>query len=131
MMFRARQIERGLATVKQDTALVIVDTLANFTPKDTGRARANWNAALDKPDTSVQMEGPFRSSDETVDDARAVIQSARPGQEIHISNSLPYIERLNHGWSRRAPSGFFERAVRVGRQVAVEGRLFDKLKGDE
>lgn len=131
MMARAKQIERGLATVKQDTAIVIVGTLARFTPKDTGRARANWNASLGKPDTSVQMEGPFRSSEETEDAARAVIRESRPGQSIEITNSLPYIERLNRGWSRRAPSGFVERALRVGKQVAVEGRLFDKLKGDE
>jgi hypothetical protein len=130
MMLRARQVERGLATIKQDTAIVILDTLARFTPKDTGRARANWNASLGQPDESVAMDGPFRSSDETASDARKVIETARPGQQIHLTNALPYIDKLNRGSSRRAPAGFVERALRVGRQVAVEGRLFDRLKGD-
>jgi hypothetical protein len=131
MMLRARQVERGLADVKQDTAQVIADTLARFTPKKSGRARANWNASLDRADESVQMEGPFRSSDETSADARKVIEQARPGQQIQITNALEYIDRLNRGSSRKAPAGFVERALRVGRQVAVEGRLFDRLKGDE
>ena len=128
MMVRARQVELGLATIKQDTALVILDTLARFTPKDTGRARANWNASIDRADESVEMEGPFRSSDETSADARRVIEQARPGQPIHITNALPYIGKLNKGSSRRAAAGFVERALRVGRQVAVEGRLFGRFK---
>ena len=131
MMHRARQIERGMATVKQDVVVVLVGTLSRFTPKLTGRARANWNVGIGAPDLSVDLDGPFRSSEATEAEARIRAARAKTGQSIEVSNALPYIRKLNRGSSRKAPAGFVERAVRVARQVAHEGRFLDRLKGGQ
>lgn len=131
MQHRARQIELGLKDVKVDTAVALVGILSRFTPKDSGRARANWNVGVGKPDESVDLEGPFRSSQETEDAARARASRARPGEDIHVTNALPYLPRLNRGSSRKAPAGFVERAVRVARQTVVEARLFGRFGGGE
>ena len=42
---------------------------------------------------------------------------------VYISNNLPYIQRLNDGYSQQAPENFVESAVQV-----AEGRLREKLK---
>ena len=128
MTWYGRQIQQNFDDVMRRSAATIHEIATQFTPKDTGRARSNWNVGINRVDDSVRTEGPFRSESETVADGKAAIARAKQGDEIHITNSLPYIDRLNRGWSHRAPAGFVERAVRVGRQVAVESKLIEGLR---
>ena len=32
---------------------------------------------------------------------------------IYITNNVPYIDRLNNGWSQQSPAGFVDKAVQV------------------
>jgi hypothetical protein len=74
------------------------------TPVLTGRARRGWTVGLNKrPRRAKKGANP--------EDGFAVIKSAKPGEPIYIVNRLPYINRLNNGWSKKAPASFFERAV--------------------
>jgi hypothetical protein len=74
------------------------------TPVLTGRARRGWTVGIGKrPRRAKKGANP--------EDGFAIIKSAKPGDTIYIVNRLPYMSRLNFGWSRKAPSGFFERAV--------------------
>jgi hypothetical protein len=128
MTWYGRQIQQNFDDVMRRSAATIHEIVTQFTPKDTGRARSNWNVGVNRVDDSANLEGPFRSESETIADGKAVIARAKQGDEIHITNALPYIDRLNRGWSHRAPAGFVERAVRVGRQVAVESKLIEGLR---
>ncbi len=65
------------------------------------------------------------SAAETINQARAVLATKKPGQKIYITNNLPYIRRLNDGYSKQAPAGFVERAVLIGRKM----RKNFKIKG--
>lgn len=39
------------------------------------------------------------------------IETVVPGQFASIVNPVPYMERLNNGWSRQAPAGFIDQAI--------------------
>lgn len=116
-----------LITVNADagyraTALVVDQVLVVSTPVKTGRARSNWRASSERP--------LYRTVDETsaqaaLDQAKTVIQADRSGT-LYITNNLPYIGRLNDGWSAQAPAGFVERAIQAGLTEASRIRL---LKG--
>lgn len=39
------------------------------------------------------------------------IETVVPGQFASIVNAVPYMERLNSGWSKQAPAGFVDQAI--------------------
>lgn len=71
-------VERTQANAEDVFRALVLDIFSSIqirTPVDTGRARGNWQ---------VEFNGP---------------------QSATISNNLPYIERLENGWSQQAPAG--------------------------
>lgn len=82
------------------------------TPVDTGRARGNWLASLGLP-----IESPSEREDQsghvTVSENNSIITGRKTGQNIYITNNLPYINKLNNGYSAQAPAMFVEKASQV------------------
>ena len=71
------------------------------TPVDTGRARGAWGIGADPADR-LDPSGGAAVAD--------VVQALRPGVfrnggEMVLSNNLPYIGRLEYGYSQQAPGG--------------------------
>lgn len=83
------------------------------TPVDTGRARSNWQVELGQAATGV-LDPIDKSGQGAISAGTKVIQGYKSGSSVNITNNLPYIERLNDGWSAQAPAGFVEKAVQVG-----------------
>jgi hypothetical protein len=106
-------VEIGPGIVARRIALGVFSDLLFRTPVDTGRARSNWKISVGSPDFSV-LEALGSAADSTllqVATAEQVLYRFRGNQVIYITNGLPYIERLNEGWSQQAPAGFVEAAV--------------------
>lgn len=81
------------------------------TPVDTGWARSNWIPNIGEP-----IEAPVgsRSNVNTAPQNQALGQVANYSLNkgrVYISNNVPYILRLNEGYSKQAPAGFVQRAV--------------------
>lgn len=94
-------------------ALAVDAAVVLATPVDTGRARANWQVEIGGPASGV-VEPTDKSGQTAISAGTKVIQDYKGGNSINITNNLPYIERLNEGWSKQAPAGFVEQAVNVG-----------------
>ena len=109
----AEGIERGAAERVGTTALAIGQRLAITTPVDTGRARSNWFASKGAPVADIRDNIDLGGS-ASVADVRRIAESVEKGESIFITNSLPYIRRLNEGSSKQAPAGFIDAAVRYG-----------------
>ena len=108
-----RQIEVNSLEVMKNTALVVDQAVVLATPVDTGRARSNWITELNQP-TSEIVPASDRSGQGAISQGAAVIAQARQGNTIHITNNLPYISRLNNGYSAQAPASFVEQAIQIG-----------------
>lgn len=78
--------------VTRKTAFDLQADLSLQTPVDTGRARANWLPSLNQPRADTVSAGA------EVDTNAATIGYKIDGT-IFIANNLPYIQRLNNGWS--------------------------------
>ena len=135
-------LQVGVSKVSDETAIAVVKELAESTPVDTSKAISNWQVKINKEITTPieahvpGMQGSTRDQSVNVTVAAAYAALAQkqsivgriltkffktaPKREIHIGNVLPYISRLNEGYSNQAPSGFVERAVMVGRQKAIK-----------
>lgn len=136
-----KRIEENADALTRKTALAVDAAVVIATPVDEGRARSNWQVNLDGPaDGTVDAYSPGEEGSTGGANTRAAIeqgkstistyQGGRAGAAIHITNNLPYIKRLNDGWSGQAPAGFVENAVLVG-VAAVQGAgslLQDALK---
>lgn len=116
-----------------EVALAIVTNLAPETPVDTSKALSNWRVGIgQKSALAIPPHSPGRhgSTQEasvaaTIAEAKAKLAAKKPGETIWISNVLPYIRRLNEGYSKQAPAGFVERAILIGRKIAetISARL--------
>jgi hypothetical protein len=75
------------------------------TPVDTGRARGNWfptiGTASNQRDDDLWDPGGQKS----IAAIAAQVGLLTLGDVAWLSNNLPYINRLEEGWSKQAPSG--------------------------
>lgn len=106
-------------------AVSLIQSLQTATPYATGQAQASWLATVGMAGTAFY--GPSGLSSAPADLAHkpptrvdvagsqalslAVIEGWRLGQPLTIYNAVPYIVRLNAGYSRQAPGGFVEAAL--------------------
>lgn len=107
-----KQLKRNLSHATAEFILEVTANLIEATPVDTGWARANWIPSLGAP-VSFTVGTP--SSVDTGPQQAAMLalmtyDSATPAK-AYVTNNVPYINRLNYGWSAQAPSGFVRIAV--------------------
>lgn len=92
-------------------ALELFGSVIKDTPVDTGRARGNWQTSMDSPatgETDRKGEGPALA------EVSQQAASFGAGKVIYLSNGLPYILRLEYGWSKQQPGGMARRnAARI------------------
>lgn len=81
-----------------------------------GRFRANWNLGIGAPDLSTTQKTDRSAKGGEGGTTTAAIISKIPekaaGNVYYLSNSLPYASRLEHGWSKQAPTGVLGLTVR-------------------
>lgn len=88
--------------------LQLVSKVSVGTPVDRGRARAGWNIAEGKIDTSV----PPPVEEGQAIPAKTYSAEGLTGKSvIYITNSLPYIVPLEYGHSQQAPHGMLRIAI--------------------
>lgn len=91
-------------------ASMILQSVVVSTPVDTGHARANWQVGIGE-EKSNEVAQEDKTGQATISAGNAILQTQKQGQTIHISNNVPYINKLNQGWSAQAPSGYIEKAI--------------------
>lgn len=77
------------------------------TPVDLGTARANWNVSGGSVDlgTTERTDHNTRQAEELAKVKGFSEKAVTHGDDINISNNLPYIRPLEYGWSKQAPNG--------------------------
>ncbi|MDX9698649.1 MAG: hypothetical protein RBT55_03665 [Rhodocyclaceae bacterium] len=130
---RANTLGDNLTKTVRRVAITADAAVVLGTPVDTGRARSNWIVALGAPASQViepyspgeagSTEGA--NTQAALAQGESVITGYVSGQdmEIHITNNLPYIQRLNDGYSAQAPANFVEMAVMEAVAAARRGVL--------
>lgn len=124
---RASQIAIRVNEVKIEVATAGMYVLAQSTPVDTGEAVSNWQVGVGAPVVGTRaayVPGKDRSTEEAnrhavLEAARRPLLSAKPGEVIHLTNSLDYIVDLDQGKSLQAPPG----AMRPAALVAMRFRV--------
>lgn len=76
-----------------------------------GRFRANWNLGIGAPDLSTTAAADISAKGGAPARIIAQIPEQASGKVYFLSNSLPYAQRLEDGWSRQAPEGIVSRTA--------------------
>lgn len=88
--------------------------LVRTTPVKTGKARASWMISAGFPKIKEIPDGTYgMPSPPNLD------RYTKNWTQWYITNTAPYITRLNRGYSRQAPVGFIELAIQ--RNIARYG----------
>ena len=111
-----RFAERLIVKITLDVTANLIET----TPVDTGWARANWVPSVGQRSRRPAQSFPGRtpsafvqaaSAKQSVGQAQTIGYKLERGR-VFVSNNVRYITRLNDGYSRKAPAGFVQRAIR-------------------
>lgn len=96
--------ERKIDLAVQKISLELFSRVILRTPVDTGRARGNWQVSIGSvPNGTLDINDKDGSA--TVSKATAASVGLRAGDVIYLVNNLPYINRLEDGYSGQAPAG--------------------------
>lgn len=131
MRRRAALVETSGNYLAQAGARGFLKTTAELTPVDTSAAVSNWivgnGAAVVTfiPPHVLGTKGSTRkqSTRQTIAEGNKQIELKRPGQALHITNSTPYIKRLDEGSSRQFAGGFVPAGI-----LAFRLRVSEALK---
>lgn len=105
----------GDVTLAQASLAVQREVMMN-TPVKTGRARSNWFMNIESSSDKITDDTTGKNAVE----GATTSESIKGGDTVHITNNLPYIERLNDGHSQQSPAGFVAAATLVARKKVDE-----------
>jgi hypothetical protein len=120
--FQRKTVDK-MDQIVRKVALELFTRIIYKTPVDTGRARANWQVAIGTPAAGT-VEIDDKSGNATVSKATAKSAGFKAGDTIYLANNLPYIRRLEDGYSQQAPAGMVTLTVQefaaVVKAIGVE-----------
>lgn len=120
----ARELGIEVSTVIKKVTIDVWGRVTELTPVDTGRARASWHITDSPGNDKPEEPGTY---------GPPLLPRHVPNADIlYIVNGLPYIGKLNDGWSDKAPAGFVEMAVAevlAEADAELEQRLLEKERG--
>lgn len=99
----SKKLNISVTQVVRKVSLDIWTGVTKRTPVDTGRARASWNLSEEFVNLATQPEG-FNSPNAV--GSRGTITGK--GKVVWITNNVSYIEFLENGSSKQAPTGMVE-----------------------
>lgn len=94
--------------ITRAATLELFSGVVKSTPVDKGRARGGWTTSVGAPADSPDREDKIAVGQDGGEAMAEVYQKTPPGagQVAFLSNSLPYIEELERGHSKKqAPAG--------------------------
>lgn len=119
-------LDLAVTRVVRGITLECTSELKDGTPVLTGWARANWTPQIGSPYV-VDLEGvdptknpgavqgaSAQAEAGVAQVATSYIFNINAPRAIYISNNVPYIGRLNDGWSKKAPAGFIQQRIEKG-----------------
>jgi hypothetical protein len=111
--------DSSLKKVDQFTRMIALEVFRRIilkTPKDTGRAINGWLCTIAVPAAAMaqgedwfqgqEVGGYDKSGRAAIEEAANQVMAWKPQDvAIFLTNNVPYIERLENGWSKQAANG--------------------------
>lgn len=100
-----KRVKDNLILSYEATLYDIGGSLVWYTPLRTGLASSNWNVTNSDRSEPVREPSGFEKGKASLDAMQGQIKQLKLGSEIIYYNPVEYIDDLEGGFSRQAPSG--------------------------
>jgi hypothetical protein len=99
-----KQVNGNVENVVKKSVFDLTSAIIKDTPTDTSRAKNNWLISFNTPidDVSNKLDA---NGNVAISEASQKIFNNKVPMVYWIQNNLPYIERLEYGWSKQSPNG--------------------------
>lgn len=105
--------------VMRQVSIKLFSAIIKASPVDTGRFRMNWMASGGTPASRV-TDATDKSGNIATGNATSFVLKAADWREFTLTNSLPYAQRLEYGWSQQAPQGMVRANISRFQQLINE-----------
>jgi hypothetical protein len=107
------EITADIAQEVRKLGILVDQAVVSATPFDTGRAKSNWLMGVNTPPSGTNESDTDKTGSYSIAQAKAVVDGYPLNElpDLWIVNNLPYIGRLNDGWSAQAGSKYIETAI--------------------
>lgn len=100
-----KRVKENLILSYEATLYDIGGSLVWHTPIRTGLASSNWNVTNSDRSEPVREPSGFEKGKASLDAMQGQIKQLKLGSEVIYYNPVEYIDDLEGGFSRQAPSG--------------------------
>lgn len=100
-----KKFNTNLTLVLRKVTLGLAQQLIQMSPVDTGRFRNNWYLSVGYSPVSTTNVGLDPGGGGAVNRIAGGLGAIKAGDQIWITNNLPYATVLEYGSSKQAPSG--------------------------
>ena len=120
----AARNKQKLLKVARNSLMRVGGSIVAKSPVDSGRFKNNWLAAYGAIDTTVtnnKAKTDFGvEAGAVIGRLKAKVDGLVEGQVFYFTNSLPYAQRLEYGWSDQAPAGMVRLSVANWQTIVAE-----------
>jgi len=117
----AAKTHKQIWTINRKVALEVLRRVVMRTPVESGRAKGNWQTSVGTP-IEREIERTDKGGGSVISSAVSVIESWESDNvSIFLMNNLPYIGRLEDGYSSQAPAGMVKITVAEFQQIVNTG----------
>lgn len=120
----AARNKQKLLKVAQNSLMRVGGSIVAKSPVDSGRFKNNWLAAYGAADTTTTSNNAKTAfgveGGAVIGRLKAKLNGLDVGQVFYFTNSLPYAQRLEYGWSQQAPAGMVRLSVANWQTIVAE-----------
>lgn len=111
-------VGKGKGRVRRKSAKALRTDFANKSGKGYvgGRFKNNWQVGIGFVNTDTSRN-PDSNGAAALAAFAPTLNSWKAGDTIYLTNSMPYAQRLEYGWSKQAPGGMVRLSVQNATQA--------------
>lgn len=102
---KVKRVSDKLALCYRNTLIDVGESLAFFTPIDTGLASSNWNVTNGPRVSTAREPKGGKKGAASIEAIKDQVNTIKIGDRAIFHNPVDYIGDLDNGYSRQAPAG--------------------------
>lgn len=104
----AKEVPELAVQVTNKACIDLFSKVVMDTPVDTGRARGNWQISIGNA-VGSELNTEDKDGSSTIGKATSELLGDKTTAPIFIQNNLPYIKKLEYGYSKKSPRGMLRK----------------------
>ncbi|MDR1968406.1 MAG: HK97 gp10 family phage protein [Burkholderiaceae bacterium] len=114
----AERNKQKLGEVVKEAVRDLAGQMIDNSPVKSGGFKGNWKGSVGEIDRDASAP-PDESGEASKASVEAALEAWKPGETLYVTNSKPYAQRIEHGWSEAAPTGVVG-ATMAGAEAAMK-----------